>query len=153
MKSRMSKNLVHVGVLIFGVIPTGILTVWLGGFAVFMSIKTLVEGEPAALLMIAWVAAGALGVCALVGSSARVAEANFRLKRWEIIGISCGFAASIPFLFFLRRNGVFVWASLWLVGPVALSVLTGVAMIAKSRHDIKLHCPPVPPPSAGMKAT
>ena len=150
MKSRMSKNLVQVGVLIFGVIPTGILTVWLGGFAVLISIKTLAEGEPAALLIIAWVAAGALGICALVGSSARVAESNFRLKRWEIVGISCGLAASIPFLFFLRRNGAFVWGSLWLVGPVALYVLTGVEILAKAHHDMKLPCPPVPPESAGM---
>lgn len=153
MKSRIFKNFVQVGMLILGVIPTGILTVWLGGFAFFMSIKTLVEGEPAALLVIAWVTAGALGVCGLVGSSARVAEANFRLKRWEIIGISCGFAASIPFLFFLRRNGAFMWGSLWLVGPVALSVLTGVAIIAKARHDMKLQRPLVSPQSDGVKAT
>jgi hypothetical protein len=132
MKSRVAKNFLQVGFLILGVIPTGVLTVWLGGFGLIMGLTTLASGQPAALLIIAWVAAGVMGLAALVATSARIAESNFQLKRWEIIGLIGGFAASVPFPFLFNRNGVHSWGGVLVLGPVALSVVTGLVVIARA---------------------
>jgi hypothetical protein len=97
-----------------------------------MGFEALREGEVMGALFVIWPGAGVLGLIALVSASTRFGAQNFRLKPQEVFGVICGLLASIPFIFLMLRGGVFQARTLWIIVPMALSILSAILIVASS---------------------
>jgi hypothetical protein len=120
-----------------GVVPTGLLTLYLGLLGVGMGIGAIAEGELIGAFFIIWVASGVFGLVALASSAARFGADGFRVRRWEASGIACGLLACLPFPYFIYPRGVVSLSTLWVYGPVVLSAICGIVVSVSSTKELK----------------
>jgi hypothetical protein len=128
----MAPRLTQLIVLVFGVIPAGVVAVTYGSFGVIMGFEALWEREVMGALFVIWPVAGLLGLIALVSASTRLGTQSFRLKPRELCGVICGFVASVPIIYMMLRGGVFQPRSLWIIMPMALSIGSAIWIVAAS---------------------
>ena len=115
-----------------GVVPTGLLTLYLGLLGVGMGIEALADGELIGAFFVTWVAAGVFGLVALGSAAARFGIDGFRLRRWEASGIACGLLACLPFPYLIYPRGVVTLSTLWVYGPVVSSAICGIVVSVSS---------------------
>ena len=116
-----------------GVVPTGLLTLYLGSMGLFVGVAALAEGDVFGSLMVAWVLAGVFGLVALATASSRFGAGDFGLKRWEVVGVSCGLAACAPFPFLVYHADGFHPSNVYVFAPVSLSAVCALVIISSKR--------------------
>ena len=133
MNPQTNERFAQAALLLFGVIPTGLVVFFLGPMGLCVGVVAAATCNLKLALLAPWVLGGIFGVVGLFSSSVRFDARHFKLKGWERWALICGWIACVPFPFYFHDAGPFDRGLLIYYVPISLSAISAATIVIRSQ--------------------